>query len=86
MVMAFASSGSSTRQREASWAGLLPPDMQELILQQLLVGTVGEGIGGGSEQFKTVSSMFQDSLGSDSTVWAVTFMVTVCTTSSRAVS
>ena len=82
MVLAFSASGSSTRQREASWAGLLPPEMHTLILKQLpltpeyasitgMVGTIGKGIGDGPGQFKRGSSMRQVSFGSDSTVWAV---------------
>ena len=37
MVLAFASSGSSLRQREASLAGLLPPEIHTLILKHLPV-------------------------------------------------
>ena len=37
LVLAFASSGSSLRQREASLAGLLPPEMHTLILKHLPV-------------------------------------------------
>ena len=82
VVLAFASSGSSLRQREASWAGLLPPDMQELILKQFpatpeyasitsVVATIGNGFGDGAGQFKNVYSVSQVSFGSDSTVWVV---------------
>jgi hypothetical protein len=37
LVLAFASSGSSLRQREASLAGLLPPEIHTLILEHLPV-------------------------------------------------
>ena len=80
LVLAFASSGASLRQREASWAGLLPPEMHALILKHLpvtpeygnitgVVGTVGNGVY--RDRAGDNSSMCQVSFGSNSTVWAV---------------
>ena len=62
MVLAFAASGSSTRQRQASWAGILPCELHGLILSHLptppdyenitgVVGAIGNGVGYGPGQF-----------------------------------
>ena len=79
LTLAFAAAGSSSRQREASLAGLLPPEIHAIILKHLpvtpdygsitgVVGTVGNGTGSGPGQF--MFSMGQVSFGSDSTLWA----------------
>jgi hypothetical protein len=60
-VLAFAACGASQRQREVSWAGVLPYELHTMILQALpltpeygsIVGmmrTLGSGIGDGPGQ------------------------------------
>ena len=72
-ALAFASRrGSSTLQRRASWAGLLPTELHTLILKHLpvtpdygnitgVVGTVGKGEGTGLGQFKMIHRSMAES-------------------------
>lgn len=81
LVLAFGPCGASQRQRETSWAGVLPSELYTMVLQVLpvtpeycsivgLMGTVqGSGIGAGPGQFKNAYSVYQVCFGSVGTVW-----------------